>query len=91
MTSIELIGYVAAVCTTGAYLPQAIKVVKTGDTRSLSLSMYVILTFGVLLWFGYGLSRGDYPLAGANAITLLFSFTILILKIRNIKKDNQAI
>ena len=36
----ELIGFIAAVCTTFAFLPQVIKVWKTKQTKDLSLRMY---------------------------------------------------
>jgi len=88
MSLVDLTGYIAAFCTTFAYIPQAVKVIKTRDTRSLSVAMYFILTLGVGLWFIYGLIRIDWPLAIANAITLIFTLTILLIKIKNNKKDN---
>ncbi|MCH2655248.1 MAG: PQ-loop domain-containing transporter, partial [Flavobacteriales bacterium] len=51
----ELIGFIAAVCTTFAFLPQVIKVWKTKQTKDLSLRMYTIMLIGIFLCFGYGL------------------------------------
>ena len=51
----ELIGFIAAVCTTFAFLPQVIKVWKTKQTKDLSLRMYTIMFIGICLWFVYGL------------------------------------
>lgn len=83
MQSTDLIGYIAAGCTTFAFLPQAIKTLRNRDTHSLSLGMYVIFTAGVLLWGIYGWMRHDWTLVVANACTGLFSSAILITKIRN--------
>lgn len=77
-----LIGYVAATCTTVAFLPQAYVAIKNRDTRSLSLGMYMIFTFGVALWLWYGLLRHDWAIIAANAVTLLLASLILVVKLR---------
>lgn len=78
-----VIGYLAAACTTAAFIPQAIKSIKYKDTKSLSLSMYVVFSAGVLCWLRYGLLRGDLALVLANGITAFLSIFILVIKIRN--------
>ena len=83
MTPINIIGLSAAICTTGAFLPQAIKVVVTQETKSLSLIMYIILTTGVALWLVYGILKHDIPNIAANGVTLLFASIILAIKFRN--------
>nr|WP_086940592.1 SemiSWEET transporter [Thaumasiovibrio occultus] len=80
--NITLLGSIAAVCTTFAYLPQVIKTIRTRDTRSISLYMYALMVFGVFCWFIYGYTVKDFPVMMANAITLLLSSVILLLKIR---------
>lgn len=87
MVLLDLVGYAAAICSTTAFLPQAVKVIKTQDTRSLSLSMYVILTLGVALWLSYGIIKGDMPIIAANAVTLVFSAIILVIKFKNRQAD----
>lgn len=79
----DLIGYVAAGCTTFAFVPQAVKALREGDTHSLSLGMYVIFTAGVLLWEIYGWLKHDWALIVANVCTGLLSAAILITKIHN--------
>lgn len=76
------IGYAAAVCTTVAFLPQAWVAIRTRDTRSLSLTMYIVFTLGVLLWLAYGVLLRDWALIAANSVTALFSLTILGTKLR---------
>ena len=76
-----IIGLAAATCTTLAFLPQAIKVVKTRQTKDLSLVMYSIFTLGVFLWLVYGILVKDAPLIIANIITGILAAIILIMKI----------
>ena len=82
MDIITMMGYVAGACTTSAFLPQAIKILKTKHTKDLSLGMYAILTTGVLLWCVYAVINQDWPLALANTVTLFLAGWILLLKIR---------
>lgn len=82
MNWITLIGLAAATGTTGAFLPQAIKTMRTKSTKDISLGMYSIITLGVILWIIYGILIKDLPVFLANAIVFLFTFTILILKVR---------
>ena len=82
MEPVTVIGLIAAACTTFAYVPQAIKIIKTKDTKSLSLIMYVIMTVGIMLWLSYGILLKDLPIIIANTVTLIFSGIILILKIK---------
>jgi len=82
MNWITFIGFIAATCTTLAFLPQAIKTIKTKHTKDLSFVTYFVLTIGIFIWLVYGLIINDFPLIIANAITFLFAFIILMLKIK---------
>jgi MtN3 and saliva related transmembrane protein len=82
MALVDAVGYFAASCTTLAFLPQAIKVLRDKDTKSLSLGMYVLFTVGVGLWLAYGILKDDYVITLANATTIILSLAILVTKIR---------
>ena len=82
MEGITILGLTAAICTTISFLPQAIKTIKTKQTKDLSLGMYSVLTAGVLLWIIYGILIEDLPIILANGITFIFTSTILILIIK---------
>ena len=79
---ITLLGLMAAILTTVGFIPQAVKIIRTKNTRDLSLGMYILLTFGVLSWLSYGILIQDLPVILANGITSVFIVTILLLKIR---------
>jgi MtN3 and saliva related transmembrane protein len=78
----EWIGYVAGALTTFAFIPQAIKVIGSKDTHSISLPMYVVFTVGVACWLGYGFVLQSWPMIVSNIITLGLSAIILALKFR---------
>jgi MtN3 and saliva related transmembrane protein len=78
----DVIGGMAAVLTTIAFLPQVIKSWRTRSTRDVSMGMFVILNTGIVLWLVYGLVLNSMPLIFANAVTLFLTGTILALKIR---------
>ena len=78
----ELIGFIAAACTTFAFLPQVIKVWKTKQTKDLSLRMYTIMFIGICLWFVYGLRINSLSIILANIVTGVLVFTILVFIVR---------
>ena len=79
----SLVGTIAAVFTTVAFIPQAYHSYKTRDLSGVSLPMYSIFTLGVALWLTYGWLLADWPLIISNAITLALSLLILILKLKH--------
>ena len=77
-----VLGFLAAICSTFAFLPQVLKTWRTRSTKDISLGMFLVLVAGIVLWLVYGLIRGDIPLIAANAVTLLFAGVILFFKLR---------
>jgi len=80
---IEIIGFVAAICTTVAFVPQVWHIYKTKQTEAISLPMYLIFTLGILCWLIYGLAIGEMPLIMANSVTLLLALMIIYLKLKH--------
>jgi MtN3 and saliva related transmembrane protein len=79
---LDLLGYVAAVLTSGAFVPQAVKTIRSRDTRAISLWMYLAFTTGVAIWLVYGVALQSLPIILANTVTLVLAATILALKVR---------
>lgn len=90
MLSITTLGYIAAFCTTCSFIPQVLHIFKTRDTQSISLAMYSIFVTGVALWLVYGVLMTDPPIIIANAITLLLSSIILIMKIKDVTSKRST-
>ena len=76
------IGSTAAVCTTISFLPQLVRVWRRKSARDISLTMFLLFSFGVACWLIYGLGIGSGPIAAANAVTLALALAILTLKLR---------
>lgn len=77
----SLIGYAAAFLTTLAFVPQVYKSWRTRDLSGISLPMYALFTLGVAFWLIYGMLILSMPVIIANAITLVLSAIVLILKV----------
>lgn len=82
MLNFKILGFLAALFTTSAFIPQAIKTIKTKNTKDLSLVMYLIFSLGVFLWLIYGIKINDLPVIIANGTTLVFAIIILVYKIK---------
>lgn len=82
MISTDTIGFLAAILTTGSFLPQAWHTFQTRDVSGISLGMYSAFTLGVGLWLVYGLMLGAWPMIVANLITLTLAVAILAMKFR---------
>ena len=83
MINPEYIGFIAAILTTISFIPQVIRVYKTGDTKAISLKMYLLFSTGVFFWLIYGILIGELPIIAANFITLILALFILIKKVRS--------
>ena len=79
---VDNIGFVAAFCTTAAFVPQLLRVLKLRSAREISLGTFLLFSMGVFLWLLYGLYIGSKPVIASNVVTLGLSVSILVLKIR---------
>jgi MtN3 and saliva related transmembrane protein len=89
MDATTTIGILAAVLTTAANIPQAVKMIMTRSTKSISAATYAILFGGTTLWTIYGIALDDWPIIIANAISALLSAIILTMKLATKKQENQ--
>ncbi|NJK34235.1 MAG: SemiSWEET transporter [Oscillatoriales cyanobacterium SM2_2_1] len=82
MTLVDAIGYIAAMLTTAAFLPQVIKVWRSRSAKDLSLPALITFIIGVTLWLTYGLMVTEMPIIIANLVTLGLNLFLLRLKLR---------
>jgi len=80
--AIDNIGFLAASLTTAAFVPQLVRVIRLRTARDISLPTFLMFSLGVFLWLVYGLFTGSRPIIASNAVTLVLSVSILILKLR---------
>ncbi len=79
---IELLGYLAALLTTFAAVPQLIKIMKTKHTKDLSLLMFSMSFLGILLWLVYGVLIGSSPIIIANIVSVFIVGAIILYKLK---------
>jgi len=79
--NIEHLGFAAAVCTTGAFVPQVLLVWRERGAPGVSIGMYMLFITGVALWLAYGLALDAWPVVIANALTLMLACGVLGMKL----------
>ena len=78
----EIIGLIAAVLTTSAFVPQVYKTWKSKSAEGLSLTMYLVLLIGVILWLVYGIHIHSLAMILANTVTGFLTMLLIIFKLR---------
>jgi MtN3 and saliva related transmembrane protein len=81
MDQLTIVGNIAAILCTFSFLPQAIKTIRTRNTKSLSLPTYTIFFIGIALWTYYGYLSQIAAILIGNSITLVFTGIILFFKL----------
>ena len=76
------LGTIAGLASTFSFAPQVLKAWREG-TRTLSRRMYIVTVTAFTLWIAYGVLIGSMPIIIFNALSLLFSGAILVLKWRD--------
>jgi|SRR5580658_5505574 MtN3 and saliva related transmembrane protein len=79
--ALNSIGSVAAVCTTISLVPQILRVWRRKSADDISLTMFLLFSFGVALWLVYGIGVRALPIIAANAVTLVLALIILAMKL----------
>ena len=85
-------GFIAAILTTAAFLPQLIKTYRTKRADDVSIVMLIMFIIGLVFWIIYAIKAKAIPVLVANLITLILNSTILILKIlfnKGLSRINQ--
>jgi MtN3 and saliva related transmembrane protein len=76
------VGYLAAICTTVCYIPQAWHVIRERKTAGISLPAYLVLFVGVTFWAVYGVMIDSWPVILANGVSLPLLLVIIVMKLR---------
>jgi MtN3 and saliva related transmembrane protein len=83
----DMIGTLAAIASTSAFFPQALRVILTRDTHAISLGMYTLIFVGILLWGAYGVMTRQWPIILSNVVTFVPAVIILGMKVRDTLRD----
>ena len=82
MEKLDILGLVATTFTTSSFIPQVWTTWRTKDVSGISLPTYIIITIGLFLWLLYGIFKSDMPLIVANAVMVLLTAAITVMKLR---------
>jgi MtN3 and saliva related transmembrane protein len=80
-TFATVVGLAAAVCTTGANVPQLKKAWTTGKSDDISMNTLWVMASGLALWVAYGMLQNDFVIMLANAISLALIGGLVCLKL----------
>lgn len=86
METADILGYLAALLTTAAFVPQVWRTFRTHDVSGISLTMYSIFTAGVATWLAYGVVLKETPMILANSVTLVLACGVLMMKLKYRRK-----
>ena len=81
------LGYAAASITSLSFFPQALKTLRCGDTRALSLPMCLLRTSALAIWLLYGVCSHNGPITLANGLALLPMGLVLERKWREHQRE----
>ena len=91
MDIVTIVGAGAALCSMTSFMPQAWKIIRTGEVGDISPWMYALTVIGFALWVTYGVLRTDWPIMVTNTVCLLLSSFIFIMTVapRRVRKEVQ--
>ncbi len=81
MILVEAVGVAAGLCSMASFTPQLVKIIRERDASSVSLRMYAVTVTGFVLWIGYGVLLGSWPIWASNIVNLALSSAILALRL----------
>jgi MtN3 and saliva related transmembrane protein len=74
-------GWLATLCSTISFVPQAWKIIRTRETKDISAWMYAITVAGFACWTTYGALLGQGPIIVTNSLCFTLSGFILVMKL----------
>ena len=84
---VEVVGLVGATFTTLAFVPQVVKIWKNQSSNGVSLSMYVCMLVGIIIWLAYGILINSIAVIAANILSGILQVVIIFLTLKNRKND----
>ncbi len=79
---VDGIGTAAGLFSMASFMPQLVKIVREKRAEGVSLNTYLLTVTGFVLWIAYGIMLGSWPVAASNAVNLVLSAAILLLRWR---------
>jgi len=78
MTLLATLATIFGVINGFANVPQIYKIFKTKSAKDISITTYIILTIGSVVWILYGIEIMNFPLLIMNGLAL-FEFILILI------------
>ncbi len=85
-TLLETLGFIAAVLTTLSFLPQALRIRRLGTAGDVSLTMYLMMVTGQVLWLIYALAISSPSMIAANVVGIALVGWVSAMKLRDLRR-----
>jgi MtN3 and saliva related transmembrane protein len=79
---IDTLGLIGAALSMLCWVPQACKIIRSKETRAISLMSTLALALAGAVWLAYGIARNDWPLIASSGVSFSTMLLILRLKLR---------
>jgi MtN3 and saliva related transmembrane protein len=90
METWTMLGLLAGMLTTVGFIPQIVKGISTKRMNDVSLTMPILLSMGMALWFVYGVILNDIPIMLWNFIALGLNIIVIFLILKYRGKQSCA-
>ena len=84
------LGYVCAIMSSSAGIPQVIKTIKNKSSKDLSYGFLCLTVTSLGGWTLYGIFLMDFPVIACNVISFVIYTILLAFKVHNEKKTNTC-
>jgi MtN3 and saliva related transmembrane protein len=74
-----IIGSLAAALSVLSFAPQAWRIIRTRETKGLSVKTYLLTSLGFALWIVFGILKVEWPIIVPNVLCLVFALFILAM------------
>ena len=81
METLDILGYVGGIFFILCLFPQLYILLKTKNSKDVSITMYILLLCGNLSWFIYGVLTMELKILITNTLTVFLTLLIIILAI----------
>jgi MtN3 and saliva related transmembrane protein len=78
----KIVGIIAGLLTSVSMLPQFFKLIKTRDSKNVSLGMLIVLLIGVTGWTYYGVLKKDAIITVTNGFAVLINVLTIIISLK---------
>jgi len=85
----EIIGITVGALSCVTFLPQVVRTWRSGSTKDVSLTMFLIASLSTALWLAYGIPISSISIIFTNCIVLALSLLMLYLFYRYRSRESK--